>query len=59
MSVKQPPPHARGSLKEALGKITGDAEVEAQGRAEKHGVRIAPEGAKVPGRNAGKGRPPA
>ena len=59
MSAKQPPPRARGSLKEALGKITGDPEVEAQGRAEKHGVRVAPEAAKVPGQGAGKGRPPA
>ncbi|GLS71715.1 hypothetical protein GCM10007890_37280 [Methylobacterium tardum] len=58
MSAKQPPPHARGSLKEALGKITGDPEVEAQGRAEKHGVRGAPEPAKVPGRAARTGRQP-
>lgn len=59
MSAKQPPPHARGSLKEALGKISGDAEVEAQGRAEKKGERVASEAAKVPGQAAGKGRPPA
>ncbi|GLS56428.1 hypothetical protein GCM10007886_46130 [Methylobacterium gregans] len=39
MSDKPSPQHVRGSLKEALGKITGDPETEAQGRAEKQAER--------------------
>ncbi|HEV2543547.1 MAG TPA: CsbD family protein [Methylobacterium sp.] len=34
--------HARGSLKEAIGKLTGDARLEAEGRTEKRRTRPPP-----------------
>lgn len=33
--------HLKGSVKEALGKLTGDAAVEAEGRRQKHEARAA------------------
>ncbi|GJD59378.1 CsbD family protein [Methylobacterium dankookense] len=31
--------HAKGSLKEAIGKLTGDARIEAEGKAQKRRAR--------------------
>jgi uncharacterized protein YjbJ (UPF0337 family) len=31
--------HAKGSVKEAIGKLIGDARVEAEGKAQKQGAR--------------------
>ena len=33
--------HLKGSVKEALGKLTGDARVEAEGRRQKREARVA------------------